>query len=89
MRVELLQPDVAPSSQSSGASQPAAFARALDAVGAILDGATRAEDAYAHGGGSLQAAVYERGRADVALAVVTAAAQRAAQAVQTMLNLQI
>jgi hypothetical protein len=33
--------------------------------------------------------MYRRAQADIALSVATAAAQRAAQAVQTLLNLQI
>lgn len=66
-----------------------AFARALDALGSALGSAENAEDAFAAGRGSLQAAVYERARADVALGVATAAAQRCAQAVQSILNMQV
>jgi flagellar hook-basal body complex protein FliE len=51
--------------------------------------AQSAEDAFARGAGSLQDAVYERARADVALAVATAAAQRGAQAIQSILNMQV
>jgi len=65
------------------------FSRALDAVADTLTGATRAEDAFAYGRGSLQDAVYERAQADVALAVATATAQRLAQAVQSVLNMQV
>ncbi len=54
-----------------------------------LAGATRAEDAFAYGAGMLEAAVYERARADVALSVATATAQRFAQAIQSVLNMQI
>jgi hypothetical protein len=80
MKVELLAPDTAP--LPDGASpDPSVFGRAL--------GATKAEDVYADGGGSLQDAMYRRAQADIALSVATAAAQRAAQAVQTLLNLQI
>ncbi len=87
MKVELLQPDVPPTATAS--PNPSAFVRALDAVGALLDGATTAEDAFANGGGSLQSAVYERARADVALSVAAAAAQRSAQALTSILNMQI
>ena len=91
MRVELLQPDVAPGAAvaASPASGGAAFERALDAIGSVLAGATNAEDAYANGTGSLQEAMYRRAQADVALSVATAAAQRAAQAIQSVMNLQV
>lgn len=87
MRVELLTPDVAPSSGASGSTGD--FARALDLIGDLLSGATRAEDAFARGSGDLQNAVYERARADVALSVAAATAQRVAQTVQSLLNMQI
>ncbi len=88
MRVELLQPD-APPVAAKPSADVAAFTRALDDVGAVLGRATAAEDALANGTGSLQAAVYERARADVALSVATAAAQRSAQALTAILNVQI
>ncbi len=88
MRVELLIPDSAPHPTTSPGDQ-SGFGRALDAIGRVLGDATQAEDAYADGTGSLQDAMYRRAQADVALSVATAAAQRAAQAVQTLLNLQI
>jgi len=88
MRVELLQPDAAPATAAPAAGE-SGFGKAVDAIGRILDEATRAEDAYASGNGSLQDAVYGRAQADVALSVATAAVQRAAQAVQTLMNLQI
>jgi len=87
VRVELLTPDVAPSSGASVST--GAFARALDLIGDLLSGATRAEDAFARGSGDLQNAVYERARADVALSVAAATAQRVAQTVQSLLNMQI
>lgn len=92
MRVELLQPDTAmPLSQAPALqpAQPDAFAHALDSLGGMLERATRAEDVFAHGAGSLQDAVYERARADVAIAVATAAAQRGAQAVNAIMNMQM
>jgi flagellar hook-basal body complex protein FliE len=88
MKVELLQPDTVPPS-SAVAPAEAGFAEALDAIGKVLGDANAAEDAYASGTGNLQNAMYERAQADIALSVATAAAQRAAQAVQTLLNLQI
>ena len=88
MRVELLTPDVAPQA-TRPAGDSSGFGAALDAIGRALGDATQAEDAFANGSGSLQDAMYKRAQADVALSVATAAAQRAAQAVQTLLNLQI
>ncbi len=88
MRIELLQPDTAPQTAAAPGDQTG-FAQALDAIGKVLDQATKAEDAYASGTGSLQDAMYQRAQADVALSVATAAAQRAAQAIASLLNLQI
>lgn len=88
MRVELLQPDVAPA-PAPRASDPGSFAGALDEIGSVLAGAAHAEDAYASGTGSLQDAVYERARADIAVSLATATAQRASQAVTSILTMQI
>jgi len=87
MRVEALVPDT-PVPESDGADG-ATFARALDAVGEALRGANRAEDNFAYGRGTLQEAVYERAQADMALAVATSTATRIAQAVQSVLNMQV
>ncbi len=92
MRVEPLLPDTAPFAASggdAGTGVAGGFAKALDALGTILGGAERAEDSFAYGGGTLQEAVYERARADVALSVATATAQRIAQSVQSILNMQV
>ncbi len=88
MKVELLVPDTVPQTPSVPVDA-SGFSHALDVIGQVLGDATQAEDAYANGSGSLQDAVYRRAQADVALSVATAAAQRAAQAVQTLMNLQI
>lgn len=88
MRVEPFSPD-APASSDTGNAESAEFARALNALGAVLTDATRAEDAFAYGTGTLQNAIYERARADVALSVATSSAQRVAQAVQSVLNMQV
>lgn len=87
MRVEPIRPDVA--AGTGPFDDGAAFGSALDALGGLLTGAHRAEDAFAGGFGTLQEAVYERARADVALSVAAATAQRTAQSVQTLLNMQI
>ncbi|MBV9333526.1 MAG: flagellar hook-basal body complex protein FliE [Candidatus Eremiobacteraeota bacterium] len=87
MTVEPLVPDAPPASESP--RDDGLFAEALDAVADALSGATRAEDAFAYGRGTLQDAIYERAQADVALSVATATAQRLAQAVQSILNMQV
>ena len=90
MTVRALLPD-SPQPDEPARVQPSAadaFARAVDAVGGIFEQAQRAENAYAAGAGSLRDAVYERVRADVVLSVAVAAAQRTAQAVQSVLSMQ-
>jgi flagellar hook-basal body complex protein FliE len=89
MRVETLIPDAAPLPRNQNPPQSNAFAKILDDLGAVLGEAENAEDAFAKGTGDLQTAVYERARADVALSVATAAAQRTAQALQSILNMQV
>ena len=91
MKVEPLLPDVAavPERPQSGDAAASLFADVARALGATLVGADAAENAFAAGSGSLQAAIYERARADVALSVATAAAQRATQAIQSILNMQV
>jgi len=88
VRVEALIPDIAPAPASPPAL-PDGFARALDAVASQLTDASHAEDAFAAGTGSLQAAAYARARADVAIAVATAFAGRTVQTVQSLLNMQV
>lgn len=88
MRVEPLLPD-APPLGTPGGGAAAGFAKALDAVGEMLDSAESGEDSFAYGGATLQEAVYERARADVALSVATATAQRITQSVQSVLNMQV
>ncbi len=66
-----------------------AFASVLDDVGALFGKAQHAEDVFAVGRGDLQSAIYERARADVALAVAAAAASRASQAIQSIFNMPV
>jgi flagellar hook-basal body complex protein FliE len=89
MTVEPFVPDVAPALPPAAPTGGDAFSKAVDALGSTLDRAQRAEDAFAAKRGSLQDAIYERARADVALSVAAATAQHAAQAVQSVLNMQI
>ncbi|HYL26337.1 MAG TPA: hypothetical protein VEW74_00815 [Candidatus Nitrosotalea sp.] len=87
MRVEPFVPDLPVAGVRS--EDAAGFARALDALGGTLHGATRAENDFAYGRGTLEAAVYERARADVAIAVATSTVSHVAQAVQSVLNMQV
>lgn len=75
--------------QTNDASQTGGFGKALNDLGSALGSANAAEDAFARGAGDLQSAIYERARADVALAVATAASQRAAQALQAIFTMQV
>ncbi|GAC1505813.1 MAG: hypothetical protein NVS1B14_11260 [Vulcanimicrobiaceae bacterium] len=89
MKVETLVPDVPSLQKVPLQPDKSAFAAALDAVGSALGRARDAETAFAAHRGSLQDMVLERARADVTLSVATASVQRAAQALQTILNMQI
>ena len=90
MRVDLLVPDAAPPLGPGAAGGSGnAFARLVDAAGAILDGADRAESSFAAHRGGLQEMVVERARADLALQIAAAAAQRTAQSVSTVLGMQV
>lgn len=72
------------------AQSPAdAFGKVLDDVGSVLSAAGSAEERFGSGAGDLQSAIYERARADVALTVATAAAQRTAQALQAIFTMQV
>jgi hypothetical protein len=93
MRAELLIPD-APAGPAGprAAVAPAngnAFARLVDAAGAILERADAAETAFAAHRGGLQEMVVERARADIALQIAATAAQRTAQSISTLLGMQI
>ena len=87
MRVEPLLPDVTPPPERTG--DGVGFSQTLDALGEILADASRAEDDFAYGNGTLQNAIYERARADIALSVATTTAQRVAQGLQSVLNMQV
>ena len=91
MRVDVLVPDgpAAPAGPQPSRAGGDAFGRLVDAAGAILAGADRAEAAFAAHRGGLQEMVVERARADIALQVAATAAQRAAQSISTLLGMQI
>ncbi len=91
MRVDVLVPDgPSPAAVSrAGGSDANAFARLVDAAGAILERADAAERAFATHRGGLQEMVVERARADIALQIAASAAQRTAQSVTTLLGMQL
>jgi hypothetical protein len=96
MRVDQLVPDTAAAAGPPAPVGPPApaggenpFAALVDAAGSIMAGAQRAEDAFAAHRGGLQEMVVERARADVALQIAAAAAQRTAQALSTVLGMQL
>lgn len=84
-----LIPDAAVAPPSATPGDASAFGKLLDDVGASLDRAARAENAFAAHAGSLQDAVYERARADVVVAAAAAAASRVIQCAQTLTNMQV
>jgi flagellar hook-basal body complex protein FliE len=86
MRVEPLIPDVAPAPASA---RPNAFAALVDAAAATLDAADGSEAAFAAHRGGLQEMVVERARADIALQIAAASAQRVTQGLQTLLGMQV
>jgi flagellar hook-basal body complex protein FliE len=62
---------------------------ALDAASNVLGRADAAERAFAQGRGGLQEMVLERAQADVVLSIAGAAASRTAQALTTILGMQV
>jgi flagellar hook-basal body complex protein FliE len=91
MRVEQLIPDIAPDAPSVTALPAAgnAFGDLVNAAGDALAKADGAESAFATHRGGLQEMVVERARADIALQIATAGAQRVTQGLQTILGMQI
>jgi len=91
MRVELLVSDAAPARGPlpTAGGGDRGFGALLDAAGSALGRADEAESAFAAHHGGLQAMVVERARADIALTVAATAAQRTAQAVSTLLGMQV
>jgi len=89
MRVDAIVPD---SATPVGAPSPAAashFTRLIEAASSQLDRADAAESAFAHGRGGMQEMVLERARADIALQVAVSGTQHAAQALNSILGMQI
>ncbi len=92
MRIDAIVPDGLAAPVRSIIPSPAAangFIQLVGAAGSALSKADAAETAFAHGSGGLQEMVVERARADIALSVAATGAQRAAQALNTLLGMQI
>ena len=87
MRIEPLVPDSAPALRP--AARDDGFGRLVDAAGDALRTADAAERDFAAHRGGLQELVVERARADIALQIAAAGAQRVAQGLQTLLGMQI
>jgi flagellar hook-basal body complex protein FliE len=83
------EPDAPLPAPEGGGGFAADVSRALADAGDALSSADRAETAFVRGAGGLQEMVLERARADVMLSIATAAASRAAQAVSSILGMQI
>jgi hypothetical protein len=95
VNVTSLEPDSASGVQDEApqvTSLPGAsrgFAQLLDGVGAALERADRAENAFGNHRGGLVEMMVERASADVMLGLATSAAQRTTQAVSTLLGMQV
>ena len=91
MRVEPLVPDIAPDAPAANPLPRAGggFGDLVDAAAGVLATADAAERAFAAHRGGLQEMVVERARADIALQLAAASAQRVAQGLQTLLGMQI
>ncbi|HEY0799065.1 MAG TPA: flagellar hook-basal body complex protein FliE [Candidatus Baltobacteraceae bacterium] len=81
--------DAPPAAASGAASFGAVLQGALGAASGALDRADHAERAFAAGRGGLQEMIVERAQADVMLSIASSAASRTAQAVSTILGMQI
>lgn len=101
MTIAPLEPDLpldSPDAASAAAAEPsrgpaplfgAVLQQALSAASGALQSADSAERAFAAGRGGLQEMIVERAQADVLLSLATSAASRTAQAVSTILGMQI
>jgi flagellar hook-basal body complex protein FliE len=89
MHVDAIVPDAPPALPEQTGDDASAFGGMLDAAGARLDAADRAESAFANGSGGLQEMVVARAQADVALQIAAAAAQHAVQSINTLLGMQV
>lgn len=88
-----LEPDAPPGARSEAPTVTPLhgdrFGDIVDAAGAALDRAERAERAFSEHRGGLVEMMVERASADVMLQLAAAAAQRTTQAVATLLGMQV
>jgi flagellar hook-basal body complex protein FliE len=84
-----LPDDAASFVASQGSSFGALVQQMFGATTAALGRADAAERAFAQGRGGLQEMVLERAQADVTLSIASAATARTAQALTTILGMQI
>jgi flagellar hook-basal body complex protein FliE len=91
MHITPLVPDVAADAPRVTAlpETTTSFGDLVDAAGAVLAKADAAERAFSAHTGGLQEMVVERARADIALQIAAASAQRVTQGLQTLLGMQI
>ncbi len=88
MKIEQLVPDTAPFA-AARVPNDSTFIGLVDAAGAQLERADRAEAAFTNGRGGITEMMIERARADIALQIATTAASRATQALNSVLGMQI
>lgn len=91
MQIDAFVPDSAGMAVTPLASSTAGgrFGDLIDAASGVLAAADDAEHAFAAHRGGLQEMVVERARADIALQIATASAQRVTQGLQTLFGMQI
>lgn len=89
MRIDPIVPDLAVRTAPAQSGVSAGFGELVRVATAQLDRADAAESAFAHGSGGLQEMVVARARADITLSVAATGAGRAAQALNTLLGMQI
>jgi hypothetical protein len=91
MQIAPLVPDIAADAPQITAlpATSTPFGDLVDAAGAVFAKADAAERAFSAHRGGLQEMVVERARADIALQIAAASAQRVTQGLQTLLGMQI
>jgi flagellar hook-basal body complex protein FliE len=83
------EPDAAASSVSADGGLFGGLVAEFGSASSSLEKARQAEEAFAAGRGGLQEMVFERARADAVLSVAGAGASKAAQALNTIVNMQV
>lgn len=89
MRIDVLVPDVGERAPAPSLKSGNGFSGLVAAAADALDAADGAERAFVAHRGGLQEMVVERARADIALQIAAAGAQKVTQGLQTLLGMQI